>query len=84
MQEKNISQFELAFQTFTFICLILTISFASCIFCSCTVSFQNISTHGTATDVVDDTLSNDVQTNPTISADLPLPKVKMRPTAPKE
>ena len=36
--------------------------------CSCTVSFQNISTHGTATDLVDETqkVEPDVQTDLTI------------------
>lgn len=44
--------------------------------CSCTLSYQNIATHGTATDVVDDTLTTDVKTNPTITAELPLPTIK--------
>lgn len=36
--------------------------------CSCTISFQNISTHGTATDLVDETqkVEPDVQTDLTI------------------
>ena len=34
----------------SFICLVLFLAF----FTSCTISFQNISTHGTATDLVDE------------------------------
>jgi len=30
---------------------------------SCTMTMQNISTHGTATDLVDDTLSNEASAN---------------------
>lgn len=39
--------------------------FFSALFCSCTISFQNISTHGTATDLVDEMQSptNDVKPN---------------------
>ena len=48
----------------------------SCNLCSCTLSYQNIATHGTASDVVDDTLTTDVETKPTITAELPLPSIK--------
>lgn len=37
--------------------------------CSCTLSFQNISTHGVASDLVDDQL----RTDPKIDADVSLP-----------
>lgn len=37
--------------------------------CSCTISFQNISTHGTATDVVDE----DLNTSPDIKTELTIP-----------
>ncbi len=38
------------------------------LFVSCTISFQNISTHGTATDLVDEemTISPDIKTDLTI------------------
>lgn len=40
------------------------------LFCSsCTISFQNISTHGTATDLVDETQTN----RPDVKADLSVP-----------
>lgn len=35
----------------------------------CTISFQNIDTHGTATDLVDE----DLATSPTISPDISVP-----------
>lgn len=35
----------------------------------CTLSFSNVDTHGTATDVVDDTLT----TSPTVSPDISVP-----------
>ena len=38
--------------------------------CSCTLSFQNISTHGTATDLVDETQSPANTVSPTITAPL--------------
>lgn len=48
-----------------FICAILfVILFA---FCSCTISFQNISTHGVADDLVDETQTPSNQINPNIS-----------------
>ncbi len=37
--------------------------------CSCTLSFQNIDTHGTATDLVDDVQSN----TPTVDTKLEIP-----------
>lgn len=37
------------------------------ILCSCTLSFQNISTHGTAEDLVDENQSPTNTTTPTIS-----------------
>ena len=40
---------------------------------SCTLSFQNISTHGTATDVADSDPSNQVTANPVV--DIPMPLV---------
>ncbi len=40
---------------------------------ACTISLQNISTHGTATDVVDDDLRTDVQT----SAKMNIPNLKL-------
>lgn len=46
---------------FALIMIILAIT------CSCTISFQNISTHGTATDVVDENLKTDPTVNPNIS-----------------
>jgi hypothetical protein len=36
--------------------------------CSCTLSFQNISTHGSATDLVDENQS------PTVTTDVSIPK----------
>ena len=36
--------------------------------CSCTQSFQTICTDGTASDIVDETLKNDVETTPTVNA----------------
>jgi hypothetical protein len=35
--------------------------------CSCTISFQNISTHGTATDLVDEDQKSDAQVDPEVS-----------------
>jgi hypothetical protein len=35
--------------------------------CSCTLSFQNIDTHGTASDLVDDTLSTTPNVSPNIN-----------------
>ncbi len=40
----------------------------SFLLCSCTLSFQNISTHGTATDLVDENLSPKNDISPTITA----------------
>lgn len=34
---------------------------------SCTLSFQNVDTHGTATDVVDSDPTNDVTASPTVT-----------------
>lgn len=34
---------------------------------SCTISMQNISTHGTATDLVDETQSNEPNVSPTVT-----------------
>lgn len=34
---------------------------------SCTLSFTNVSTHGSASDVVDSDPSNDVKSNPTLN-----------------
>lgn len=38
----------------SFFFLIIICLFITCIFYGCTLSFQNISTHGTATDLVDE------------------------------
>lgn len=37
------------------------------LFSSCTISFQNISTHGKATDLVDDQMSNEPDFSPTLT-----------------
>ena len=39
--------------------------------CSCTLSFQNISTHGVANDIVDD----EFETDPDIAPDLSIPAI---------
>lgn len=43
----------------------ILISLLAALLVSCTISFQNISTHGTATDLVDETQSptNDIKPN---------------------
>ena len=38
--------------------------------CSCTISFQNISTHGTATDLVDEEQKTDAEISPALSIPL--------------
>lgn len=47
------------------------VTLISIILCGCTISFTNISTHGTAQDVVDEEQSAD----PQIDADIDLPGV---------
>lgn len=49
--------------------MLALIAFLLMLFCSCTLSFQNISTHGTAEDLVDENL----KTDPTISPDISIP-----------
>ncbi len=39
----------------------------ACILPSCTISFQNISTHGTATDIVDEEMDARPEVSPTIN-----------------
>ncbi len=50
------------------IAALLVILTTALILCSCTISFQNIDTHGTASDVVDEnqTASPDIKTDLTI------------------
>ena len=69
MKDDHITLFGVAITIFLFVAYLYFI-------CSCTISFQNISTHGTATDVVDDNMTNDVQANPNVSLlpHKPLPK----------
>ena len=55
--------FSLSFLAFLIV-LILGFGFL----CGCTISFQNISTHGTATDLGDEALT----TSPTTSATIPI------------
>ena len=45
--------------------IFISISF---LLCGCTLSFQNISTHGTATDLVDENQSPQNDISPTITA----------------
>ena len=54
--QKNVIVMFTAFVIFVFLLAYLT---------ACTISFQNISTHGTATDLVDETQSptNDIKPN---------------------
>jgi hypothetical protein len=57
--------------------LFISLCFAAVIvlLASCTLSFQNIDTHGTATDLVDENMSTDAQVSPNIEApivDLPV------------
>ena len=35
--------------------------------CSCTISFQNVSTHGTATDLIDEAQTNTPDVSPNIA-----------------
>ena len=46
----------------------LGIAFLVCMLSACTISFQNIDTHGTATDLVDE----DQTASPNLSASIPL------------
>lgn len=46
----------------------MTIAFICIMICSCTVNLQNISTHGSATDLVDENLSADADVDTTIPA----------------
>lgn len=43
---------------------------ASMLLSGCTISFQNIDTHGTATDLVDETQSNEPKVSPVIKVPL--------------
>lgn len=46
----------------------MTIAFVCIMICSCTVNLQNISTHGSATDLVDENLSADADVDATVNA----------------
>jgi hypothetical protein len=53
-----------------FICIVLflfTLIVAAFFITSCTLSFQNISTHGTATDLVDEDLTTSPKTDGTLN-----------------
>ena len=54
--------------------LIVILMMSSC-FTSCTLSFTNVMTHGTATDVVDSTPTTDTKTDADI--DIPLMKASV-------
>jgi len=49
----------------------ITVALISIIFCGCTISLNNINTHGTAQDLVDEQQSAD----PQVDADVSLPGV---------
>ncbi len=53
--------------TFLATLFISMIAVALFMLCSCTLSFQNIDTHGTATDLVDDTQSASPNVSPNVS-----------------
>lgn len=54
-----------------FFALLIKIFILIFIISSCTISFQNISTHGTATDLVDETQSAQADVKPVISIPAP-------------
>lgn len=59
----------------SFFCFLLATLVMFCLFYSCTLSFQNISTHGTATDLVDEEQAASPSTNATIPINIsPIPK----------
>jgi hypothetical protein len=62
--EKPSYAAEIMFMGFLFV----AISLMMWVLCSCTISFQNIDTHGTATDLVDENLSTTPSTNITVPA----------------
>lgn len=38
---------------------------------SCTISFSNVSTHGTATDLIDEDMKNDADVKPNLNLEIP-------------
>ncbi len=66
--DNQASQYS-AFVGFSIFVALLGIIFFCLMLCSCTLSFQNIDTHGTATDLVDDVQSN----TPTVDTKLEIP-----------
>lgn len=59
---------------------LILISLFAGLLTACTLSFQNIDTHGTATDLVDDTQSNTPNVSPNIS--VPVSAVPAIPITP--
>lgn len=52
-----------------FVLVVIILCIVAWSLCSCTISFTNISTHGTANDLGDE----DIQTDPNISPDISVP-----------
>ena len=70
-KQNSCNKLKIYITCFGVMCLVLvTIN----LLCSCTISFQNISTHGTATDLVDENQGASPDIRPTIQVPLsPLP-----------